>query len=547
MSWEDETDGYEWTRAFLGERSLDPISPLTWSIFDAALRLVPDILAQMGIKAPREGTYAKLIAGRPYVNQTLLLEAMKDIPGAKQNFLGGEGQMRPEAKLSVGMLPLLMRLLRRVKKTHKEWDEVLPPYLYLVERTRGTDWSKLEDGQLLEPLDEVILFSESIADIHILSILFAQATYRMLEDIARKHGGEEAASLVPALTSGMDGNKTVETNRELWKLSRLARGSEEIREALAHDDYRQRLPGSEAGTDFLRRFDAFLLEYGHRSPKYDIAHPCWAEAPGVVIGMMLAQAALDDDQSPGVKGAVVRQNRDAAEKEVLRLIRGPVNRAAFKWVLKYARIYMPLRENQQWYVGLMFPLVRQSLIELGRRLQAKGFIERPEDIFYLTIEEVRAAAASTAKPRMLLAASSQRKADYAGYEKMTPPMVIGSNLGENEPGASNKGVAASPGIVTARARVLHDMAEADLLQPGEILVTRTTNPSWTPLFSVASGLVTEVGGSLSHGAVVAREVGIPAVLGVPKATEWIETGQILRLDGSKGTVEVVEEDRAPES
>jgi len=217
-----------------------------------------------------------------------------------------------------------------------------------------------------------------------------------------------------------------------------------------------------------------------------------------------------------------------------------------------AQRFAPLREDGLADVGLGYPLLRQMLRELGRRFTAGGLIEKPDDVFWLTKDEVAQAAARLDGSEALSPlgmAVSQRKAAWRAARRVTPPMMLpqmkllGFDLmelkagrGRKQKGNTIKGVAASPGTVTAPACVLHGPEDFSKMKPGDLLVAAITTPAWTPLFARAAGVVTDVGGPLSHGSIVAREYGIPAVLGTGVATQRIHSGQIITVDGSAGKV-----------
>ena len=225
----------------------------------------------------------------------------------------------------------------------------------------------------------------------------------------------------------------------------------------------------------------------------------------------------------------------------------------FNKFLVPAQNYAPLREDGLSDIGLAYPLLRQMLLEIGRRYFEVGVIVVAEDIFWLTQAETQAIAEqidSQLPADSLTAEVAQRKAEHQAALLVHPPMalpqikVFGFDLmslkakkrGRGEKGNLIQGVAASPGQVTGTARVLHGPADFDRMQPGDVLVAPITTPAWTPLFAMALAVVTDVGGPLSHGSIVAREYGIPAVLGTGTATRRIQDGQTITVDGSAGTI-----------
>jgi pyruvate,water dikinase len=218
-----------------------------------------------------------------------------------------------------------------------------------------------------------------------------------------------------------------------------------------------------------------------------------------------------------------------------------------------AQTMAQVRENALSDIGLGYPILRKMLHELGNRCAQAGLIMQGEDIFWLKADEVQEAVASLEHggPVTSLARRvSQRKATHQALKRATPPPTLppkkkylGIDMASFTPAAEDsqtgkalKGVAASAGRITARACVLHGPEDFDQMKPGNVLVAATTTPAWTPLFAMASAVVTDIGGPLSHGSIVAREYGIPAVLGTGVATRRIRNGQFVTVDGSAGTV-----------
>ncbi|NIN68830.1 MAG: hypothetical protein GTO63_29915 [Anaerolineae bacterium] len=224
----------------------------------------------------------------------------------------------------------------------------------------------------------------------------------------------------------------------------------------------------------------------------------------------------------------------------------------FNKLIAPAQRYAPLREDGLADVGLAYPLLRQMLRELGRRFAEGGMIEKPDDIFWLKQDEVEQAADRLDRGEALgrlTAAIPERKAARRVAKRVTPPLMlpqlkllgidlagIGRGRKKGLTGDTLKGVAVSPGRVTATARIVSGPEDFNQLKTGEVLVAAITTPAWTPLFARAAAIITDVGGPLSHGSIVAREYGIPAVLGTGAATRRIQDGQTITVDGDRGLV-----------
>jgi len=287
--------------------------------------------------------------------------------------------------------------------------------------------------------------------------------------------------------------------------------------------------------------ESFLRLYGHRGvAEIDLGLPRWSEDPTYIIGVLANYLRLDNPElAPDVQ---FRRGAREAEEMAADLTRRARRKDRFRgalvgFLLKRARALAGLREVPKFYAVVVLTRARELLLEVGEELARYGVLESAGDIFFVTLPEARAALAG----KDLRSLVRERRAVYDREVKRrhVPRILLSDGTEPEAPGETAEGALhgtpASPGTVSAKARVILDPSGA-ALEPGEILVAPSTDPGWTPLFLTAGGLVMEMGGAMSHGAVVAREYGIPAVVGVPEATERISTGEQITVDGSAGTV-----------
>jgi pyruvate,water dikinase len=302
--------------------------------------------------------------------------------------------------------------------------------------------------------------------------------------------------------------------------------------------------------EWHKRFHQHLNEYGHMLYDLDFTHPLPADDPAPVLD------ALKLYLSGRGTNPLTRQRESAERRELaVMAMQKRLTGLRLKWFNKYlatAQKYAPLREDGLAEIGLAYPLIRQMLLELGNRFAQQNVIPAAGEIFWLTQDEILLTATQleSGQPVESLTGNiHQRKAEYRAALSVKPPLalpqmkIFGFDLmslkdkrGRRNRGNLIKGVAASPGNATGIARVLHGPEDFSHMHPGEILVAPITTPAWTPLFTMASAVVTDVGGPLSHGSIVAREYGIPAVLGTGIATRRIVDGQTITVDGGAGTV-----------
>lgn len=346
-------------------------------------------------------------------------------------------------------------------------------------------------------------------------------------------------------------NVTTQMDLQLWALSTRLRADADAAAALRSGEparlaagyHRGELPPAlQAGlADFLHR-------YGHRAvAEIDLGVARWCDDPAPVLGVLAGYLRLTVEEQPDLApDAQFARGRTVAEQTVAAVVarvrrRSRPRAALVRFALGRARALAGLREEHKDFLVRLLAAARAHLGAVGVELAARGLLDDPDDVFMLDLDETEAAVAGTDQ-RALVA---QRRADHDRElrRRRVPRVLLGDGT---EPEAVRTGAGgdrrggllgtpASAGVVTAPVRVVYDPAAADL-QPGEVLVVPSTDPGWTPLFLTAGALVMEMGGANSHGAVVAREYGIPAVVGVPGATELLHTGQLVVVDGAAGTV-----------
>jgi len=345
----------------------------------------------------------------------------------------------------------------------------------------------------------------------------------------------------------------------LWRLGREALQQPAVREALEGVDPGQVLPALRRHpevADFLRRLDAFLCEYGQRSDHLDLAAASWLEDPLPVIAALrehVRRPAWDLEAEYAAR-AQARQRRLAEARARLQGYPQPVI-ARFEALLGVAEQAAFLAaEHNFWIDQRGIYRIRRVLLAAGRRLAAAGVLEQAEDVFYLTLAEVllglHAPAATDHRTSV-----AERRAEMERFRVIAAPGALGTPppprpdakpdrfFGGPPPQATEpgtlRGAAGSPGIARGRVRLVHTPAHGAALQPGEVLVAPTTLTTWTPLFARAAAVVTDTGGVLSHAAVVAREYGVPAVVGTGLATSALRDGQMVEVDGDTGTVRML--------
>jgi pyruvate,water dikinase len=338
---------------------------------------------------------------------------------------------------------------------------------------------------------------------------------------------------------------------ELLDLADVIRPYPEVIDFLHHvkdDNFLDELDKFDGGKEVQDAFDAYLNKYGMRcAGEIDITKTRWSEKPTTIVPLILSNIKNFEPNAGNRKFEQGRLEAFKKEQELLDRLKqlpdGEQKAKETKRVIELIRNFIGYREYPKYGIVSRYFVYKQALLKEADQLVRANVIPEKEDIYYLTFEELHEVVRTNKLDHQII---SKRKDEYKLYEKLTPPRVItsdgeiiaGKYKRENLPAGAIIGLPVSSGVIEGRARVILNMEDADL-EDGDILVTTFTDPSWTPLFVSIKGLVTEVGGLMTHGAVIAREYGLPAVVGVENATRLIKDGQRIRVNGTDGYVEIV--------
>ena len=353
------------------------------------------------------------------------------------------------------------------------------------------------------------------------------------------------------LSQSVPNNITSEMGLALMDVADVIRPYPEVINYLQHvkdDNFLEKLVKFNGGQEARDTIMTYLDKYGMRcSGEIDITRTRWSEKPIALVPIILNNIK---NFEPNTANRKFEQGlQEALEKEKELLVRlntlpdGEEKVKETKRMIDLIRKFIGYREYPKYGMVSRYFVYKQALLKEADRLVQTNVIYEKEDIYYLTFEELREVIATN---KLDFDVICKRKEEYKLFEKLTPPRVItsdgeivtGEYKRENIPAGAMAGLAVSSGIIEGRARVILNMEDADL-EDGDILVTSFTDPSWTPLFVSIKGLVTEVGGLMTHGAVIAREYGLPAVVGVENATKLIKDGQRIRVNGTDGYVEIL--------
>ncbi|MDA0232449.1 MAG: PEP-utilizing enzyme [Chloroflexi bacterium] len=445
---------------------------------------------------------------------------------------------------------------RLIESVRANWDDQwLPELKAFLDEMKAVDYSSLSAAELWANVERVLNRHSRHWYIHNMVVTPVIGQSNRLEKIcSRLLDSSGSSEKVPAhiLLHGAE-TLTVLSINELDRLADAARNEPEVRRALERDipscDTRKALETSEQGRIWLHALDRYLHDFGYRCTGFDLSFPTWVEDQSFVFQVIRSMLADVESGSPAnaARSKALDHERDALLEKVREAGAGrPELLEEFNRAYELGQQLWPLKEDHSHYIDqASTAVVRIAIAEVGRRLEASGAIAHADDVWYLDLDEAKAALIADT-PHGIKELIAIRRADRERLSKLTPPKHMGTfppdhdmagNQGSaTESGETLRGTAASKGQATGIARVVLSPDDFHKVRKGDVLVCRSTAPMWTPLFRVISALVSESGGILSHPAVVAREFNLPAVIGVQRATSLVVDGHPVTGAGDDGLV-----------
>jgi pyruvate,water dikinase len=525
----------------------DPLSPLFASL------AIPALLTQM------------IPVGKYLTRVTPVLPDDYFLTINSYAYMGANFPLSAWWWVATGMLPAYPRMLREMLPFWRE--QVLPGYRAVVARVQQKALAQLSPGELWQDVREV----NDAAMYYVCTLMFAtmgasagsEGLLSKLYDKFSQAGDPTATTLLMGWN-----NIPVRAEKSLYDLAAECRTQPDLAaylletpaKALAEALKSSQSPAHvlpEVWQSFQIRFAQHLEQFGYILFQLDFAEPLPRDHPEPMLeNIKMYLRGLGSD--PYERQRASEEKRIRTAETMLKRLKG-AKLWAFRKALNWAQSLAEVREDALAEIGLGYPVLRALLHELGQRFVTGGAIREAGNIFWLEKGEIETTI-SAMKGRQVLSDFSKvvekRKLFWKKAKNSTPPPMIplkktymGINVSlwlpeaeGTQNGSTLKGVAASAGKVTAPARILHGPQDFDQMQPGEVLVAPITTPAWTPLFAMASAVVTDIGGPLSHGSIVAREYGIPAVMGTGVATKRIRNGQMITVDGGSGVVIIGEQD-----
>lgn len=510
------------------------------------------LLKCLGIKeVPENVKFAEYIYGHIYLNMTNLHDVLCKVPGLSPEMFDrsvGHEDEKEESISKPGIFEILsfipgaLKAIRFVLNLPSQAEDVIPYSTELIEDIKTRDLQKISCEKLEDLVWEMYDRNQKVFQVHTCNAIIHAALFDALHKFLKNIGEEGKENL---LITGLEGMSSYRPGVEMWKLAQNAAKSSKVSNIICSKDkdILKRLNEFREGREFLNKLEDFIEKFDYRcSEEPEVSVPRWSENPDFVITMVAH--FLDSTANPVTRMEEEKKIRLETTAYILKkLSKNPLEKIMFKKLLRRIQRDTVTRENLKttWAKGLS--AMRLLYLAIAEKLVKKGILKNRDDIFYLKMTELSEVIAENMSFKNLDNLINDRKKEKMECEHLDVPMTI---LGKPppieelkhkvEPKSKLEGVGCSHGMITGKARVIFDPNDCSNLKEGEILVAPVTDPGWSPLFVTAGGLVMELGSKTSHGVIIAREYGIPAVVGVRNATKIIKTGQLITIDGTKGEI-----------
>jgi len=561
-------DRWVWSNFLAQEVLPDVVTPITRSIidnlgeamFDPALTLV--CIDRAGIPL------YDYFAGRLYFHASFWAAVIRTLPGSKKyDFTKDTGSNSALAKMLDMFESMTENDLPKIKISRTRFILKIPLLIagvlsctpqkgqsILTEiRTRNQKWEHLDVGSM--PTEQIAGCCAEIVNAFrellgkSLCLFGTMIAYPGLQWVCARWLSD--VTYAGRLLAGVGNMDDAQAAMDLWQLAVKADKLPELKKGILAGNSWHKIAAAISdlpqAKSFLESWNNFMARHGHHCrAEIELGNPRWSESPDYILGLLRGYLCCIDKTNPLENHEEIARQRLCLEQRCRRQLRNPIKRLIFDHLLVRSQNGALFRENIKSEAVKLLAAMRRLLVELGVRLHARDIIARPDDIFFLTVQEIEPVVNVRAEFD-IKNVIAERRAEYEKWSSVTPPDLI---VGKFDPGEyvpeeiaadldTLKGLAVSPGVATGRAKVILRTDSDSRLEAGEILVAPFTDPGWTPYFLPAAGIVMNQGSLLSHGAIVARELGIPAVTNVGDATKIIKTGQTVQVDGNRGIVKIL--------
>ena len=571
-----ESQTVQWSRGYSDDYWNDPVTPLFFDLLGNHLTKTVNIELNsiMGYKSI-DKKLLKLHKGHVYFNLNVLRQKVEnEIPSIMRNedilnyFPMGYGHYGKE---TIKDLPfhLKNRIIAELRimfhdpdgsitKTAKKYEEwttgTFIPYCNKFDKMAETELKRDDFLSLIDQLDRIMIphFRLVRYGIPVHNIGMNLLTQYLL---TRFLGEKASRRYYPILISGLK-HKLTETNEEIFLIANVIQKNSVLK-SLVEDNPSEDIYNllvtlkDDSIQDFLTELNKFLKNFGDRGFTREPYYPRWKEKPMVHLFNILKSLIMDDDHKQERKKLPDQNYRKQIEHIVASKIRalpfGFIKWKIYNTILKISRVYIVFRENQRFILDRWITRNRNVYLKIGKLLKNEGFLKEENDVFFLKKKEVENLLRNKYKDEEILRLKvevNKRKDEFLKYQNELPPkFLLGSHeyndvLKFSKNTENFRGIPASQGLFTGKIHIINTIDQISTVQTNEILVVPRTDPGWTPVFSKIGGLITETGGILSHGAVVSREYGIPAVTNIPNACKLFNNNQIVTINGYDGIITI---------
>ena len=536
------TEEIVWTDENVGEVIPDIVTPFSWSILEPITNIgFRRFLYKIGVKNyPTAGLFG-LYAGKVYLNRTAFRQLLQRF------YLNDPEKKSAEKRKMLRSLFAVVRLgfysvllpgrIKRFRLGHRRQYESL----------RFQPGLKAEESLLA--VQKQLQTHEDTMALHISCTIIAELYYQFLSNMCRKWFAADETITADALLSGLHAAESAQSGRALWKITQLVNKSDALQRLFIRTDpdvLREKLSLSAEGKTVLGAIDTFLEEYGHGAlHEFELYYPRWREDDRYIFTTLKNYIIQGHDFD--AQQFQTEQKRLLTGKAALQKL-GFIRKFVLRFILWQTGKFSTERENlKQDFIRLHSEL-KKHLLRIGDFLEQKNIIAEKDDILFLKLEEIEALILNSLQKESLQDVVAARKQERERYCETEHPKQLrqwGNDFypmetGRDEDGKRLTGTGCSAGIAEGKVNIISEAESYQSFGKGEILVAKSVNPGWTPLFVLAGAVVTEIGGALSHGAIIAREYGIPMVTAVPGITEKLKSGMRVRVNGYTGEVLILE-------
>jgi pyruvate,water dikinase len=566
-SWEDRQI---WCNSPAKEVMPDVVTPITWSMLLEAVgeELFDPVLRMFCYDRGNNPVYS-LIAGRVYFNANLWGAVIRNLPIVRNYDFkipagGHKGLQQVVERLQTAAdedLPdVRFNLLRFILKTPliiiiafastpRKGRRILAKISAENEKWKRLDVAGLSAEQITACSQELIKnFRKLLSQ---MSYMFAVLAALPVLDLICKRWLSDSSSCMGRLLAGVGDMDDAVAGLDLWRLAVVADATPEIKDLIfSNDDWRtieRKLSQLDSGRRFLENWGKFMDRHGHHCrAELELYNPRWSETPDYILKLVRTYITQIGKIDPVENNSRRVYERQQLQEQCRKKLRNPVKQMIFNRLLTRSQQGSVFRENVKSEVIKLVVAMRKLCLGLGKKLGDKGVLKNQDDLFFLRLEEVELVVQDKADFDIHQVIAARRE-EYNKNKSITPPDVVFGKfdpdkfIPEKEDAETRmlNGLAVSPGLASGKARVILRANADEYVLAGEILVAPFTDPGWTPYFVTAAGVVMDQGGILSHGSIIAREYGIPAVVNVGPATKIIKTGQTIQVDGNRGVVTIL--------